>query len=139
MCKLGGAGVRVAGGVGRHGAAGALPLEPLRHSRLECARAAARVDSAGARPRRLPARQLPRAVRAAREPQVRPRQPPAPPGALDGGALPGGGEVARPPARPRRQVPRAQEVPAAQDHLGWRAEDSLLQGSANPHLAFLNI
>ena len=48
MWQLGGAGVRVAGGVGRHGAAGALPLEPLRHTRLQPARAAARVDSAGA-------------------------------------------------------------------------------------------
>jgi hypothetical protein len=41
----------------------------------------------------------------------------------------GGGEVAGPAPGPGGQVPGKEEVSAAQDHLGRRAEDPLLQGA----------
>lgn len=43
-------------------------------------------------------------------------------------ALRGGGEAAGAAAGCRRQVPRATQVPAAQDHLGRRGDELLLQG-----------
>lgn len=32
-------------------------------------------------------------------------------------------------SRTRRQIPRPQEIPSAQNHLGWRTKDALLQGA----------
>lgn len=46
---------------------------------------------------------------------------------MAGGALPGGRETSRPTAGPRRQVSRSKEISVAENDLGWRAEDALLQ------------
>lgn len=97
-------------------------------SSAEPARTRPRVRLASARPRRLPPRLLPRAVRRPRESQLRPAPPPAAPADVVQGPLQGGGDHPRPQPRCCRQVPAPQEVPAAQDHLGRRGDRLLLQG-----------
>ena len=125
----GGQRLRDARGERRHRAAGAVPVvaarRPPQHHRAEQERGRAE----GARDSVLPQRQLPRAVRHPRVAQVHEGIAREAPGDVAGGALPGGREVARESARAGRQVPRAEEVPAAEDDLGRRAEDALLQGA----------
>lgn len=103
---------------------------PPQHCRTEQKRGGA----PGPRHRVVPQRQLPRHVHHTRAPQVHQGLARQAAGHVAGGPLPGGGEAARPAARARRQVPRAQEVPVAAHHMGRRAEDALLQG-ANPQPA----
>lgn len=65
---------------------------------------------------------VPRAVRHPGEPELRLAAPRATAAVVVQGALSGGGEDPRPVAGRRRQVPAAQEVPAAQDHMGRRGD-----------------
>lgn len=44
------------------------------------------------------------------------------------GALSGSGEDPRPFAGCRRQIPSAQKVSTAEDHMGWRGNGVLFQG-----------
>lgn len=71
---------------------------------------------------------VPRAVRHTGEPELRFAAPRAAAAAVVQGALPRGGEDPRPFAGRRRQVPAAQEVPTAEDHLGRRGDGVLFQG-----------
>lgn len=125
----GGQRVRDARGERRHRAAGPVPVvaarRPSEHRRAEQERGRA----PGPRHRVVPQRQLPRHVHHTRAPQVHQGLARQAAGHVAGGALPGGGEAARPAAGPRRQIPCAQEVPAATHHMGRRAEDALLQGA----------
>lgn len=69
-----------------------------------------------------------RAVRHSGEPELRLAAPRATAAVVVQSALSGGGEDPRPVAGRRRQVPAAQEVPAAQDHMGRRGDRVLFQG-----------
>ncbi len=80
---------------------------------------------------------LPRPLQAPREQSLRAAQPLQAAAAVAGGALPGGGECQGSPARRRRQVPRAEEVPAAAHHLGRRGDELLLQGEVTHRSARL--
>ena len=57
------------------------------------------------------------------------RLPPQAADVVAGGALPRSREAPGQTSRSGRQVPSPEEVPDAQDHLGRRAEDALLQGA----------
>lgn len=83
----------------------------------------------GPRHRVVPQRQLPRHVHHTRAPQIYQGLARQAAGHVAGSPLPGGGEAPWPAAGPGRQIPGAQEVPAAPDYMGRRAEDPLLQGA----------
>lgn len=76
--------------------------------------------------RRLQER-VPRALRHTGEPELRFQAPRPAAAAVVQSALSGGGEDPRPFAGRRRQVPAAQKVPAAQDHMGRRGDGVLFQ------------
>lgn len=111
----------------RHRAASPISMvaagRPPQHRRTEQERGRA----PGPRHRVVPQRQLPRHVHNTRAPQVHQGLARQAAGHVAGGPLPGGRKAPWPTARPRRQVPRPQEVSTAPDHMGRRAEDALLQ------------
>jgi len=71
---------------------------------------------------------VPRAVRHTGEPEFRLAVPRAVAAAVVQGALSGGGEDSRPVAGCGGQVPAAQEISAAEDHMGRRGDRVLFQG-----------
>jgi len=121
--------VRDARGERRHRTAGPVPVVAAGRPSQHCRAKQERGRAPGPGHRVVPQRQLPRHVHHTRTPQVHQGLARQAAGHVAGGPLPGGREAARPAPGPGRQVPRPQEVPAAPDHLGRRAEDPLLQGA----------
>ena len=71
---------------------------------------------------------LPRALRHPREAQVHQGLAREAAGDVARGPLPGGGEAEGTAPRACRQVPGEEEISTAEDDMGRRAEDTLLQG-----------
>lgn len=121
--------MRDAGGERRHRAPGQIPVVAARGTPQLCRAEQKRIGAASARSRRLPHGQLSRTVPYLREPPLHQGLALEIASHVAGGALPGGREAERQASGTRRQVPSAQEVSVAANHLGWRAEDALLQGA----------
>jgi len=75
-------------------------------------------------------KRIPRAVCDTGESELRLQAPFAASAAVVQSALSGSGEDPRPVTRRGGQVPAAQEVPTAKDHLGRRGDRVLFQGEA---------
>lgn len=121
--------MRDARGERRHRAAGPVPVvAACRPSQYRGAKQK-RGRAPGPGHRIVSQRQLPRHVHHTRTPQVHQGLARQAASHVAGGALPGGGEASGPTVGPGRQVPRAQEVPTAPNHMGRRAEDALFQGA----------
>lgn len=121
-------GLRDSGGERGRRAARPLPLVAARRASGLRGPQQERVGAEGTGRRRLPHRQFPRTLPHPGEPQVHQRVAHEAAGAVARGALPGGREAARAPAGAGGQIQGAEEVSAPQNHLGWRAENPLLQG-----------
>ena len=76
----------------------------------------------------LPPRQLQGAVQDPGEQPILPAQPSQAAGPVAEGPLRGGREAQRQAPGSRGQVPGSAQVPLAQDHLGRRGDELLLQG-----------